>query len=265
MRWPAKLVLCLSLVLVIAPLQAEVIGKEIDYEANGTRLVGYVAYDDDMDGKRPGVLVVHEWWGLNDYARSRARQLAEMGYTALALDMYGDGKHTSHADQAGAFASQVSEHPEEIKARFNAALELLKAQPTTDPRHIAAIGYCFGGGVVLNMARLGIDIDGVASFHGSLASDIEAKPGQVKAKVLVLHGADDPFVPQDDVENFKEEMQAAGVDYKFVAYPGAVHGFTNPDADRLGKESNLPLAYNDEADKESWNQLQAFLDRIFSK
>lgn len=262
--WPAKSVLCLSLVMAIAPLRAEVVSREVQYDANGIRLIGYLAYDDAVQGKRPGVLVVHEWWGLNDYARSRARQLAELGYTALAVDMYGDGKQANHPDQAGAFASQLSERPDEVKARFNAGLELLKAQDSTDDDHIAAIGYCFGGGVVLNMARLGTDIDGVVSFHGSLASDIEAKPGHVKAKVLVLHGADDPFVPQDDVQNFKEEMEAAGVDYKFIAYPGAVHSFTNPDADRAGKEFNLPLAYNAEADKESWHEMQTFFERIFA-
>lgn len=262
--WPVKPVLCLSLLLAVAPLHAEVVQRDVQYDANGIQLVGYLAYDDAVQGERPGVLVVHEWWGLNDYARSRARQLAELGYTALALDMYGGGKQASHPDQAGAFASQLSEHPEEVKARFNAGLELLKAEETTDDDRIAAIGYCFGGGVVLNMARLGTDIDGVVSFHGSLASDIEAKPGQVKAKILVLHGADDPFVPQDDVQNFKEEMETAGADYKFIAYPGAVHSFTNPDADRAGKEFNLPLAYNAEADKASWAEMQAFFGRLFA-
>lgn len=261
--WPAKFAFCMTLILAAASLRAEVVGQEIEYQANGTRLVGFIAYDDAVQGKRPGVLVVHEWWGLNDYARSRARQLAALGYTALALDMYGDGKQAHHPEQAGAFATQVSERWDEAKARFNAAMELLQAQATVDASHIAAIGYCFGGGVVLNMARAGLDLDGVVSFHGSLASDIEARPGQVKAKVLVLHGADDPFVPQDDVKGFKQEMEAADVDYRFIAYPGAVHAFTNPDADRIGEEFGLPLAYNAEADEASWAEMQAFFDRIF--
>ena len=261
--WPAKLILCLILLWAVAPLHAEVVGREVEYEANGTRLVGFLAYDDAIRGERPGVLVVHEWWGLNDYARSRALQLAELGYTALAVDMYGDGKQAEHPDQAGAFAAQVSENWDDAKARFNAALAVLEAQDATDEKRIAAIGYCFGGGVALNMARAGADLAGVVSFHGSLASDIEARPGQVKAKVLVLHGADDPFVPQDDVRGFKEEMEAADVDYRFIAYPGAVHGFTNPDADRYGTQFNLPLAYDAEADEASWAEMQAFFDRIF--
>lgn len=263
--WPARFFFCLILTAVAAaPLQAAVVTEEVEYEVHGTRLLGYLAYDDAIAGERPGVLVVHEWWGLNDYARQRARQLAELGYTAFAIDMYGDGRHADHPDQAGALMAQVSERWDEARARFRAGLDVLQAQRTTDADRIAAIGYCFGGGVVLNMARSGLDIDGVVSFHGSLSSDIEARPGQVKTRVLVLHGADDPFIPLDDVNAFKEEMAAAEVDYRFIAYPGAVHGFTNPDADGLGERFGLPLAYDAAADQASWKEMRAFFDRIFA-
>lgn len=263
--WSAKSVFCIMLAFAAAaPLRAAIVAEEIEYETQGTRLLGYLAYDDAIEGERPGVLVVHEWWGLNDYARQRAHQLAELGYTALAIDMYGDGRHAEHPDQAGALAAQVAEHWDEARARFNAGLAVLQARPTTDADRIAAIGYCFGGGVVLNMARSGVDIDGVVSFHGSLSSDLEARPGKVKTQVLVLHGADDPFIPLDDVNAFKEEMVAADVDYRFIAYPGAVHAFTNPDADSLGRRFNLPLAYDEAADRASWAEMRAFFDRIFA-
>lgn len=262
--WSARSVFCMILAFTVAPLQAAIVTEEIEYEAHGTRLLGYLAYDDAIAGERPGVLVVHEWWGLNDYARQRARQLAELGYTALAIDMYGDGRQAEHPEQAGELAAQVAERWDEARARFNAGLAVLQGRQTTDAKRIAAIGYCFGGGVVLNMARSGLDIAGVASFHGSLSSSIEARPGQVKAAVLVLHGADDPFIPLDDVNAFKEEMAAAEVDYRFVAYPGAVHGFTNPDADRFGERFGLPLAYDAAADRASWAEMQDFFKRIFA-
>lgn len=247
------------------PAMADIVAREVGYEANGTRLVGYLAYDDGVEGERPGVLVVHEWWGLNEYARDRARQLAELGYTALAIDMYGDGRQAQHPEEAAGFAQQVTERSDEAKARFIAGLELLREHETADAGRIAAIGYCFGGGVVLNMARAGVDLDGVVSFHGSLASELEARPGEVGARVLVLHGADDPFVPRDEVESFKEEMEAAGVDYRLVEYPGAVHSFTNPDATRYGEMFELPLAYDAEADRASWAEMQAFFDDIFAR
>lgn len=254
------LVMCL---LLSAPVFAEVVGTEVTYKAGNTTLKGYLATDTAKPGKRPGVLVVHEWWGHNAYARKRARMLAELGYTALAVDMYGDGKQAKHPDDAGKFAGEVRKNMPLAEARFQAAMDLLKSQPSVDADKIAAIGYCFGGGVVLEMARRGLDLKGVASFHGSLGTSSPAQAGQVKAKVLVLNGAADPFTKPEQIAAFKQEMNAAGVDYRFINYPGAKHSFTNPDADGLGQKFKLPLEYNAKADKESWAELQTFFKKIF--
>jgi dienelactone hydrolase len=224
---------------------------------------GYLAYDENITGKRPGVLVVHEWWGLNDYARKRARMLAELGYTALAVDMYGEGKQAVHPDDAKVFSSELMKNSDSAKARFMAAMDFLKQQPNVDPTRIAAIGYCLGGGVVLNMARQGVDLKGVASFHGGLTAVKPAQPGGVKAKILVLHGGADRFVTPEQIEAFKQEMKSAGVDFQFISYPGAVHSFTNPEADELGKKYNMPIAYNADADRKSWAELRGFLKKIF--
>lgn len=261
-----KVLLMLFALLVGATAaQANVVGKEIDYADNGVTLKGYLAWDDAIEGKRPGVLVVHEWWGQNAYARERARMLAGMGYTALAVDMYGDGKTADHPADAGKFAAEVSKNMPVEKSRFEAAMKLLKADKTVEPDQIAAIGYCFGGGVVLNMARLGEDLKLVASFHGSLPTETPAQPGMVKAKVAVFTGADDPMAPPKVVNAFVEEMKKAGVDYTLTSYPGAKHSFTNPDADALGKKFNLPLAYDAAADRDSWNQLSHLLATVFGK
>ncbi|MFZ1864346.1 MAG: dienelactone hydrolase family protein [Polyangiales bacterium] len=240
-------------------------GQEVTYRAGDTTLKGYIAWDANHEGRRPGVVVVHEWWGHNDYVRRRARMLAEQGYTALALDMYGDGKQADHPKDAQSFMMESISNPEIAKARFMAAYDLLKKHETVDPSKIAAIGYCFGGAVVLQMARFGTDLKGVASFHGNLSTDSPAKPGVVKAKVLVLHGADDSLVPKEQVTAFKKEMDTAGVDYTFIAYPGAVHAFTNPAATENGKKFNLPLAYDEHADHESWAELQKFLRGVFGE
>ena len=243
---------------------AEIKGEEVEYTSDGVTMKGFIAFDDAVKGKRPGVLVVHEWWGLNDYARNRARMLAGLGYTALAVDMYGDGETASHPDDAGKFAGEVFKNLPEAKARFTAALELLKRQETVDPSNVAAIGYCFGGGIVLHMARMGVDLKGVASFHGSLATQAPAKKGDVKAKILVCNGGDDPFVSKDDIAAVKKEMHDAQADLTFKSYPGAKHSFTNPAASEAGKKFNLPLAYNEKADKASWNDLKAFFKKIFA-
>lgn len=247
-----------------ALLSAAVRGEEVSYTGGGANMKGYLAFDDAVKGKRPGVLVVHEWWGLNDYARSRARMLAESGYTALALDMYGDGKQTTHVDEAQKFYGEAMSSMDALKARFDAALQLLKQDPHVDPNRIAAIGYCFGGTVVLNMAALGEDLRGVGSFHGGLSIKTPPQVGSVKAKIRVYTGADDPFAPPKDVDAFKKMMDDAKADYKVTSYPGAKHSFTNPGADALGKAANMPFVYNADADKKSWTDLLQFFKGIFS-
>lgn len=250
---------CLSTSAALAATQ----GKEVSYSADGTTLKGWLAWDDAAKGKRPAVLVVHEWWGHNAYTRKRANMLAELGYVALAVDMFGDGKQAQHPDDAGKFAGEVSKNRPLAKARFAAAMKLLREQRNVDGGKLAAVGYCFGGSLVLNMAREGEDLKGVASFHGGLATDAPAQPGKVKAQVRVFTGADDKMIPAAQVEAFRQEMEKAGVNYKVVAYPGALHSFTNPDADEYAKKFGMPVAYHAEADKDSWAQLQAFLAGIF--
>lgn len=260
-----KLLLTLLLCSLGAAAQAAVQGKEVSYRANGTILKGYIAYDDSIIGKRPGVLVVHEWWGHNEYARKRARMLAALGYTALAVDMYGDGKLAQHPSDAGKFATEVNSNMPMAQARFDAGVKLLRKQKTVDSRNIAAFGYCFGGGVVLNMARLGENLKGVVSFHGSLDSNIIAKQGTIKPRILSFSGEEDPMIGADSVNAFKLEMDSAQANYLVVTYPGAKHAFTNPEADELGKKFNMPLAYNAAADKASWMQATSFLKEVFRK
>jgi dienelactone hydrolase len=259
-----KIALLMSLCcMAVSTAQAAVQGKEVSYREDGTTLKGYIAYDDAIKGRRPAVLVVHEWWGHNDYTRKRADMLAALGYTALAVDMYGDGKQANHPDDAGKFATEVSKNMPLAKRRFEAGMKLMRKQKTVDPKEMAAIGYCFGGGVVLNMARMGEDLKGVASFHGSLDTSTPAQSGKVKARIISFTGEDDPMIGADKVAAFKLEMDSAGADYRVVTYPGVKHSFTNPSADELGKKFNLPLAYNAEADKDSWQQLTVFLREVF--
>lgn len=254
--------LCVALFASASALAA-VKGEEVQYKDGNVVMKGYLAYDDTVKGKRPGVLVVHEWWGHNDYTRQRARMLAELGYTALAVDMYGDGKTADHPDTAGKFSGEIRKNMPLMQARFNAARKLLSAHPTVDAKRIAAIGYCFGGSVVLDMARSGADLAGVASFHGGLTTEHPAKPGKVKARVLVLNGEADPFISADSIAAFKKEMDGAKVNYKFVNYPGAKHAFTNPGATALGEKFNLPLAHDPAADNASWAEMQGFLKEVF--
>ncbi len=258
------LVSAFAVVLLASASHASIKAEEVSYSEGGTTFKGFLAWDDSISGKRPGVLIVHEWWGLNDYARGRAKQLAELGYTALAVDMYGDGKVADHPKDAGAFSASVMKDPQVALARFKAAMEALKSQPTVDPDKIAAIGYCMGGAIVLNAARQGFDLDAVASFHGSLGGLMPIK-GPIKAKILVCHGADDSFIPPEAVEAFKKEMKDAGADFKFISYPGAKHGFTNPASDEAGKKFQINIAYNAEADTESWKELKAFLQAAFPR
>jgi len=262
MRTFSLMLLILS-VFLTAQASSKVVGETVDYKAEGTALKGYIAYDDSIKGKRPGVLIVHEWWGLNDYAKKRADMLAGLGYTALAVDMYGEGKNTKHAEDANKFMTEVMSNMDVAQKRFKAAMDLLMAQPTVNPDDIAAIGYCFGGGVVLYMASVGTDLDGAVSFHGSVGAASKPEPGSVKARILVFTGDADPLVPLEQVEAFKKQMDGANVDYEVVVYPGAKHSFTNPDADEYGKSNDMPLAYNKEADQKSWAQMEEFLKTVF--
>ena len=255
----------LLLVLGLTWAQAGIKTKEVTYEADGVSLKGFIAYDDAVEGRRPGILVVHEWWGQNEYARTRARMLAGLGYVAMALDMYGDGRQAEHPEDAGKFASAVMSNMPLMRARFNAALETLKADPHVDVERLGAIGYCFGGGVVLNMARTGVPLKGIVSFHGSLGTSEPAAKGRVKAKLLVCNGADDSFVSPEAIAAFRKEMDEAGADYRFINYEGAVHAFTNPAATENGKKFGLKLAYNEKADKESWEEMKEFFSSVFSK
>jgi len=254
---------CILVLTSVSNAQPKIQTKLVDYSAQGAVMKGYLAYDENIKEKRPGVLVVDEWWGLSDYGRKRARMIAELGYAALAVDMYGEGKGATNPEEARKLSSEVMKNPDVAKARFMAALDYLKQQPTVDPGRIAAIGYCFGGGVVLNMARWDVDLKGVVSFHGSLAPIVPAQPGTVKAKVLVLNGADDKFIPPEQIEAFKQEMKSAGADFQFISYPGAIHSFTNPESTELGKKYNMAIAYNAEADRKSWDEMKNFLNSIF--
>ncbi len=249
----------------VASAEPKIIGKTVDYNVQGTAMKSYLAYGESISGKRPGVLVIPEWWGLNDYARRRARMLAELGYVALAVDMYGDGKIATNPNEATNLSGELAKNFDVAKARFVAAMDFLKQQPNVDPSRIAAIGYCMGGEVALNMAGQGLDLRGVVSFHGSLGGVKAPQPGGVKARILVLNGGADKFVTPEQIEKFKKEMTSAGADLKFISYPGALHSFTNPEATELGKKFNIPVAYNAKADKESWNEMKEFLRKIFEK
>jgi dienelactone hydrolase len=262
-----RVFLALALLTLSSLTQAAIKTQEIPYQsADGTQLIGYYAYDDAIKGPRPGIVVVHEWWGLNDYAKRRARDLAGLGYSALAIDMYGEGKNTEHPKDAMAFMQAANKDAGAASKRFEAGLDLLQKQPQTDPQKLGAIGYCFGGGVVLNAARQGEPLAGVVSFHGALATNTPATPGSVKAKVLVEHGALDSMVTPDNVTAFKSEMDKAGADYTFVSLDGAKHGFSNPDADRLshGDHGGPDIGYNKAADEKSWADMKAFFQKIFS-
>jgi dienelactone hydrolase len=240
--------------------------EPVTYKDGDTVMKGFVVYDDARKARRPGIVVVHEWWGITKHVRDSARQLAGMGYTAFVADMFGDGKTADNPKDAGALSGSIRKNPPLMLSRFNAARDTLAKHATVDAKRIGAIGYCFGGSVVLDMARQGVDLKGVAAFHASLPpSGSPAAPAKVKAKVLVLNGADDPFVKPDTVDAFKKEMDAAKVDYRYLNYPGAVHAFTNPQATENGKKFNLPLAYHPEADKQSKAEMTKFFRELFGK
>lgn len=235
--------------------------ETVTYKDKDVSLVGFVAYNSSSNAKRPAILVIPEWWGLTEYAKMRARELAKLGYIAFAVDMYGNSKIAENPDEAGKLAGPFYSNPKLAKERFDAALAKLKTYPQVDANNIAAIGYCFGGGMALNVAKMGENLKGVVSFHGSLAG-VPADKKLLKAKILVCHGANDVMVNKD-VPAFKKQMDSIGADYTFKVYPNATHAFTNPGATEIGKKFKMPIAYNKEADMASWADMKKFFDKIF--
>jgi dienelactone hydrolase len=234
--------------------------RDVKYTVGGTEYVGFLAVDESSSSKRPGVLVCPEWVGVNDYARGRAKQLAEMGYIAFVFDPYGGGKMAADVKQASEWATALKNDRPQLRARVNAAFATLKQQPQCDQKKTAAIGYCFGGTSALELARSGTDLLGVVSFHGALATPMPVKAGDLKAKILVCHGADDLFVPPNEVAGFEQEMRDAKADWLFVSYGNAVHSFTNPGAAKAGLKG---VAYEERADKRSWQAMKDFFAEIF--
>ena len=252
------------LLLVAAQAFAAIKEEPVSYKDGDTALNGFIVYDDAVKGKRPGIVVVHEWWGITPHVRGEARKFAEQGYTAFVADMYG-GKSADNPTDASGLMKSLMGNPAGMQSRFNAAYAALARHDTVDAKRIGASGYCMGGAVALNMARSGADLAAVVAFHANLGTNAPPTPGKIKAKILVLNGADDPFVKPDSIEAFKKEMDAAKVDYKFVNYPGAVHAYTNPEATEKGKKYNLPLAYNAEVDKQAKSEAAKFLAGALKK
>lgn len=242
---------------------AELQTETITYSVQGEQHTGYIAWDDSTSGERPGVLVVHEWWGHNEFSRNQAEKLAQEGYTALALDMYGKGKQTDHPEEAKAFMQEANSNMDLMQARFRVAMKRLQDHDTVARDQIAAQGYCFGGAVVLNMARLGMDLEGVVSYHGSLASPIDAQPREVEAAVRAYTGGADAMVPAEQVSGFVQEMHSANVDYALRSFPGVQHSFMNPDADAYAKEFDMPMGYDENAADAAWAGTLRFYEAIF--
>lgn len=259
-------ILATGLAMTVASANAAIREDPVTYRDGDTTMKGFVVYDDASKSKRPGVVVVHEWWGITKHVHGEARKLASQGYTAFIADMYGDGKTADNPKDAGALSGAVRKNPAQMQSRFNAARDQLAKHATVDPKRIAAIGFCFGGSVVLDMARMGNDLVAVTAFHAGLGpAGAKAAPGAVKSQVLVLNGAADPFIKPESVTEFKQEMDAAKVKYRYVDYPGAVHAFTNPEATEKGKQFNLPLAYDAKADEQSKDEMAKFLKSTLGK
>lgn len=240
-----------------------ILTNRIEYAVGDASHQGYLAYDDEITAARPGVVIVHEWWGLNDYIVRRAHMLAELGYVALAVDMYGGGQVASDPGQAGELMNGVLNDMETGTAALRAGHDLLLDQVGVDPARSAAIGYCFGGAMVLHMARIGMPLSAVASFHGALGSFHKAEPGSIQAKILVCHGAADSMVSMDDLEGFRQEMDAAQADYEVLLLDGAKHGFSNPEADVNAEKYGIDLGYQQQADEKSWAAMQGLFERVF--
>jgi dienelactone hydrolase len=256
-----KYVSALLLVLLLAGnAAAEIKMEPAEYKQGDATLKSELYFDDARTGPRPGVLVIPEWWGLNDYARSRAKQLAELGYVAMAVDIYGDGFTTTDPAEAGRRAGQFKNDRQLLRARATAALAELKTNANVNPAQTAAIGYCFGGMTVLELARSGADLKGVVSFHGSLDSPSPEDGKNIKASVLVLHGADDPFISAANMEAFQKELRDSDADWQLIIYSNANHGFTNPNNEKLGMDG---VGYNKSADKRSWKAMKVFFSEIF--
>lgn len=248
----AVMVGALCVFATVAGANAAVKEEPVSYTDGETTMKGFVVYDDASAVKRPGIVMVHEWWGITNHIHTEARKLAEQGYTAFIADMYGDAKTADNPKDAGALSSSVMKNPSVMESRFNAARSQLAKQASVNPQRIGAVGYCFGGAVVLNMARAGADLAAVAGYHASLGLNTPAPaPGTVKAKILILNGADDPFVKREQYDALKKDFDAAKADYRVIEYPGAVHAFTNPEATELGKKFNLPLRYDAKVDQEA--------------
>jgi dienelactone hydrolase len=246
----------------VAAAQPVITGETVNYAADTVKMQGYIAFDSANTAKRPAVLVVPEWWGIGDYVKGRAKQLAELGYIAMAVDMYGNATEAADPETAGKMAMPFYTNPQMAKARFDAALAKLKTYPQVDTNRIAAIGYCFGGSMVLNAAKMGAPLVGVVSFHGGLAG-VTPDKATLKAKVLVCHGGADNFESPEEIATFKKQMDSVGADYTFKVYEGATHAFTNPEATEKGKKFNMPISYNAAADTASWNDMKAFFGKIF--
>jgi dienelactone hydrolase len=242
----------LCAIAMVTNASAAIKEDPVTYTDGETTMKGFVVYEDAVAAKRPGIVMVHEWWGITQHIHNEARKLAQQGYTAFIADMYGDAKTADNPKDAGALSGSVMKNPTVMESRFNAARSQLAKQASVNPQRIGAVGYCFGGAVVLNMARAGADLGAVAGFHASLGLNTPAPaPGSVKAKILILNGADDPFVKREQYDALKKDFDAAKADYRIIEYPGAVHAFTNPEATELGKKFNLPLRYDAKVDQEA--------------
>lgn len=253
-----------SLIVHAQPKPSNIKEETVTYSQDGVTYKSYVAYDENIKGKRPIIMVIPEWWGLNDYPKMRARMLAELGYFAMAVDMFGDGKIANNPKEAQDLTGPFYMDPTLTKSRIEKAIKEAEMFPQADPANIAGIGYCFGGYAILNAAKLGADLQGVVSFHGGLGGVVPIK-GLLNAKILICQGADDKFVSMKDLDLLTHQLDSIGADYSVKIYPNATHAFTNPASTENGKKFNMPIAYNADADRDSWNDMKMFLNKLFAK